>query len=334
MPWLWRTVVPVPPDARIDRELFSDDDMLPLLIYERLRWSHPRSSYEESIRREQSLEPGPHAVLVLNSAWAQIFNGGIVQLLYNFGDRLGEAVPAAAFVGAPDYERLYRDVVDLLPGTGLPTEHYERSGRVEELQDDDAFCKRLEVLEDRYYELEEEIGTPIECALRYVHAHPEQFFLSEREAAADNDAFVARLVARVGPVERAGADELAAAEAEVGRPFPPLLRRLYMEVGAAGWGPERGFLSPRGDEGLVGAWRRARRDFHGPRAGDLWPDTLLPVIRATGGELICADASEPWLPLSRLSTSGPLGWYDGRPSFPRELFTLRGRLEDWLVAPD
>jgi len=257
----------------------------------------------------------------------------MVQLLYDFGHRLDEAVWAASLVGATEYEELLADVVDLLPaGERLPEDGMQRSNRVDELLDDAELDGRLESLEERYWQLEDEVGSPVDCALLYVREHPEQFFLTEAEAAEDLDAFVARLVARVGPVERAGEDELAAAEVELGRPVPPLLRRLYREVGRRGWGPEGGFLPPLGEDGLVAAWRRARRDFHGPEPGDAWPSTLLPIVAAGEGEVICADASEPRLRPARLPASGPGGWMMGRPSLPVEATSLRGWLEAWLRA--
>jgi hypothetical protein len=168
-----------------------------------------------------------------------------------------------------------------------------------------------------------------------VREHPEEFFLSEGEAAADSDDFVARLVARVGPRERAGADELAAAEAELGHPLPPLLRRLDTDVGAAGWGPEGGFLPLRGaDPGsVVAAWHWAHRELHGPLDTDVWPHTLVPAVSAREGGWICVDTRRPLLALLWLEASGPRSWLFGRPTLRHEASSLRGWLEDWLRAP-
>jgi Domain of unknown function (DUF4375)/SMI1 / KNR4 family (SUKH-1) len=319
------------PDVRIDRELVGDGDVLPLLISERLEWTCAPSSSEEL---RESLEEGPRAVLALEEAWRPIFDGGIVQLLYDFGHLVDEAVRAASVVGAPEYEELFGEVVELLPVEGLPPDRMERSDRVEDLLDDDEFDARLEALEERYWELDDEVGSPVDCALRFVWEHPEQFFLTELEAAEDRNAFVTRLVARVGPLERVSDDELATAEAELGRPLPGLLRVLYRDVGAGGWGPEDGLLPPLGEHGLMAAWRRARREFRGPDRGDVWPDTLLPIVRAAGGETICADASEPRLTLARLPASGPRAWAMGTPGLSNEASSLRGWLEAWLRAPD
>jgi hypothetical protein len=59
----------------------------------------------------------------------------------------------------------------------------------------------------------------------------------------------------------------------------------------------------------------------------------LPIVRAAGGEVIYADASEPHLPLSRWSVDGPLNWLMGKPHLRHEAFSLRGWLEAWLDRP-
>lgn len=244
---------------------------------------------------------------MLHEAWQAIFDGGMDQLLADFGHRLHEAAQAAALVGAPDYETLFREVAEARDDAG-----------------------RLEALEDRYWEREDEIGSPLDCALRYAQEHPDEFFLSEREAAQDVDAFLARLVARAGPVECAGADELEVVEAELGRPLPPLLRRLYADVGAHGWGPGRGFLAPAE---LMDIWQHATAAFRGPGPDDVWPDALLPIARAHDGAVFWVDAAEPRLRVVRVPATGPTGWIMGRPTQPFVTTSLRGWLEAWLRAP-
>ena len=226
-------------------------------------------------------------------------------------------------MGAPEYEELIADLIELLPDTEFPAEHHERSEFVDALLDEDPeLGDRLDAFDDRYDAIEQDIGSPYEFALRYAHRHPDQFFLSEHEAAADLDAFVARLAAVAGPVERATAERLAAARISL----PPLLARLYRDVGEGGWGPAGGFLTI---EEVVGAWEQARRAYRGPRPEDLWPHTLLPIVAGPAGELYCIDAREPHLDLVRLPLQGPRGWYDGQPTLPHEGASLRGWLESW-----
>jgi hypothetical protein len=208
-------------DARIDPELADDEYGIPLLMWERVGWDESAA---------QRLPPGQGAVLVLHDAWGEIFNGGMVQLLYNFGHRIDQAAPAARLLGLPEYEELFAAAAALVPEP-LPVEHYDRSLRVDDLLEDEDVDARLEALEERYYEIEDEAGSPVDCALSYVREHPDEFFLSAAEVAADLDDFVARLAARVGPITRARevSDELA-----------PLLQRLYREVGERGWGRRAG----------------------------------------------------------------------------------------------
>jgi len=85
------------------------------------------------------------------------------------------------------------------------------------------------------------------------------------------DEVIAHLRAKVGLT---GTPESVVAEAEtrLGFSLPPLLRRVYREVGPGGHGPGHGLLSidssGGGDDGLVG--------FHGRTATDpRWPGKIL-----------------------------------------------------------
>jgi SMI1/KNR4 family protein SUKH-1/uncharacterized protein DUF4375 len=303
---------------------------VPLLIGERLGWAYAPASGEELERLEQSLEPGPRMVLALTEAWTHLFGGGTVALLFSAGHKLSEFAALSRRAGAAEYESFFDDLIDLMPAEGLPADYMERSDRVEELVDDDAVDARLESLDDRYHDLEEAVGSPRDFALRYVHDHPQEFFLSEPEAAADVDAFIARLVARVGSAPRADERDLATAEAELDRPLPPLLRRLYLEVGAGGWGLDGGLLGPRE---VTAGWLRARRELHGPLATDAWPSTVLPIADTSAGGWICVGTQLPRLEVVRYDADSSLIWSDGRPVLRHEAFTLRGWLERWLWAP-
>ena len=320
-------------DARIDRaDLAADDEFgLPLLMRDRILWSVDEPHIEEAVLL-RSLAPGPRALLTLESAAGQTQNGGMLQFLYNTGDLAPDAVEAAELIGAREYVAFYADVVAELPEGGLSTDSEEREAVVDGLMDDGRFDDRLRELEDRFYALDAEVGTPLDLALRYVDEHPHEFFLSEQEAAADRDDFLLRLSAHVGAVPRASDDELEAAEAQLSRPLPPLLRRLYREVGAHGWGPAGGFLPLLGDgrESLVGSWAWAREEIHGPDPGEVWPDTMLPIVRLAAGDRFCVDASEPQLEVRRLELDRELSWYEGRPSMRWDAPSLRGWLETWL----
>lgn len=312
-------------DVRIDRAMLGDEQMLPLLIWERLRWGRELPAADHLLAN-RSLAPGPHALLILSRIEASIIEAGAAGVLFNEGHRLADAAEAARMVGAPAYEAALRDLLALLPPQGLPADHAERSGRVGELLDAGL---ALDELDARFDVIESDEGFPVDCALRYVQEHPQEFFLSEGEAAADVDDFVARLRAAVGRIARAKERELSAAERALGRPLPALVRRLYAEVGAAGWGPAAGFL-PLGD--VADVWARVRRELRGPAPGDAWPDATVPIVGGNAGGYFCVDTGHLHLRVVELPADGPPAWHDGRPSLPHAETTLRGWLEDWLLG--
>ena len=204
----------------------------------------------------RSLTPGPRALLTLETAAGQTENGGMLQFLHNAGDLAPDAVAAAELIGAPEYVAFHADVVAELPENALPTDVEERVALVDAPMDDGRFEDSLQELEDRFYALGAELGSPTELAWRYVQDHPQDFFLSEQEAADDRDDFLHRLSAHVGAVPRASGEGVEAAEAQLPRPLPPLLGD--------------------GRESLVGSWAWARAEIHGPGPGDVWPDTMSP----------------------------------------------------------
>jgi hypothetical protein len=74
----------------------------------------------------------------------------------------------------------------------------------------------------------------------------------------------------------ADAEQIAAAEARIGSPLPPLLRRALGEVADGGWGPGGGLLSAAGM-----ADRHAELRAEPPSETDEpWPEGLLPLVGA------------------------------------------------------
>jgi hypothetical protein len=263
-------------DGRIDRATLADDEDLPTLILTRLLWD---GGDEEALAR------GPRAVLLLSAATNEIYNGGTLQLVHNRGQDLGFMHDAAAMVRARPYKRFFRDLMrDALKNIQIPVELEDWA----ELAGQDIVA----AYDDRFYALEGKHGSPLDYALRYVHAHPGEFFLSETEVAADEDDFVRRLAARVGPLPGATDDDLAQ--------LPPLLRRLYREVGASGWGPAGGFRAPA----EVAAART---------------DTLLPIVDG-----FVADARTPALEVSPFEAERGIVFGPGGAA------TLRDWLECWM----
>jgi hypothetical protein len=136
---------------------------------------------------------------------------------------------------------------------------------------------------------------------------------------------------------------VAAAEATLGVRFPPLLARLYLEVGNGGFGPGFGILGlpPGGwtdDKGtnLVDLWQRYRDlpdDW--PVGRWRWPATLLPIAYYGDVVYACLDTSEPGCPVLDYDPSDldwdeddyPVGEED---CFERTADTLAEWLTDWL----
>ena len=79
---------------------------------------------------------------------------------------------------------------------------------------------------------------------------------------------------------------VAAAEAALGLAFPPLLARVYTEVGNGGFGPGRGLVPL---ERLVRETRRLRSGALLPR-NRAWPATLIAVVEMDPG-WTCVDVA-------------------------------------------
>jgi len=105
----------------------------------------------------------------------------------------------------------------------------------------------------------------------------------------------------------ATAAELDAAEEALGFPIPPLLRRLYAEVGNDGWGPDYGLGGvptagsvPDGND-LVGLYQLCtapERDLEDPEAQ--WPRGLVPLIALGCVSMECVDFLHPPYPVFKL----------------------------------
>ncbi|KAB2376922.1 SMI1/KNR4 family protein [Actinomadura montaniterrae] len=76
-----------------------------------------------------------------------------------------------------------------------------------------------------------------------------------------------------GELSCATQEQIREAEAMLGFPLPPLLARLYQEVGNGGFGPDYQLLPLIGSEGrtVVGAYREEQKPGR-------WPTGILPVL--------------------------------------------------------
>ena len=128
------------------------------------------------------------------------------------------------------------------------------------------------------------------------------------------EARAAGLIEKLPPLTPATLDMVEAGERELGYPFPPLLRRLYLEVANGGFGPGYGlFRLPLDDN----EWER-----------EWWSDTpsLLPLCHwgcAIYSFVDCADAD------------GAMWGWDPNPvpedDIGKALFREQGTFHEWLA---
>jgi len=160
------------PDFRIPRRALHDARPGPLAFAVIARmWNE----IEVPDDRYGRLNAGQRALFALEWADYEILNGGFAQLWSNsagwFGDDL---VGAAHRVGAPEYERVFRDAAALFPRGRVPRARDARQ-RITDRFDEDAVA----ALDARYDDFQYHRRTTLGLILgRYVRAHPKEFFAS------------------------------------------------------------------------------------------------------------------------------------------------------------
>jgi SMI1 / KNR4 family (SUKH-1) len=144
------------------------------------------------------------------------------------------------------------------------------------------------------------------------------------------------LVEPLPPLVPATAEAVAAAEDTIGFALPPLLRRLYLEVGDGGFGPGYGLLglSDGHSEGGHGAGNTAlglyRREHEGPARQPCLAPGLLPICSWGCGIYSFVDCSQP---------QGPMWGLDPNPvssdedALYAQGFNLAGWLGRWIDGP-
>jgi hypothetical protein len=129
-----------------------------------------------------------------------------------------------------------------------------------------------------------------------------------------------------GSLRQASVGEVQAAEAALGVALPPLLGRLYVEVGDGGFGPGRGLLSL---EALVGETRELRKGDVLPR-GRSWPGSLIQLVERDPG-WFCLDVASgaivEWDPEDLAERSSEERF---RRSFTESSPSLEAWLAKWL----
>ena len=123
---------------------------------------------------------------------------------------------------------------------------------------------------------------------------------------------------------------LAAAEASLGRPLPPTIRRVYGEVADGGFGPGSGLL---GLADAVATYHAFRVRPPMAPAGEAWPEWLLPILRYdVGVDAVDLETGSVvgWDPESLTERSGGPAW---RRTFQEVSPDLGAWLDEWVRAP-
>lgn len=118
---------------------------------------------------------------------------------------------------------------------------------------------------------------------------------------------------------RATAAEVERAEGALGLTLPPLLRRLYQEVGNGGFGPGAGILGL--DGGYLSCDGQSLVDLYLEYRGHGWPDGLLPLCDWGDAARSCVDAR---------SRDQRMVTQDERGGVTRTKYTLEEWLEAWV----
>ncbi|MCU0686483.1 MAG: SMI1/KNR4 family protein [Polyangiaceae bacterium] len=110
------------------------------------------------------------------------------------------------------------------------------------------------------------------------------------------------------------------AEAALGLTFPPLLSRLYREVGNGGFGPESGMVGLSG--GHVDSSGQTLVELYGAFRTEGWPRPLLPLWEWGGPAWACVDTR---------SSEGKIVTED-ESGATLTAFDLHSWLESWLLG--
>lgn len=122
--------------------------------------------------------------------------------------------------------------------------------------------------------------------------------------------------------------QLDAAEARLGFPLPPALRRVYAEVANGGFGPGGGLLPV---ERAVDAYAELTRVPYLPKAG-VWPTGLLPIGDVDPGYVtldVRSGRIVDWDPEDLTERSGERAW---EATFTEAASSLEAWLWAWLSA--
>lgn len=135
---------------------------------------------------------------------------------------------------------------------------------------------------------------------------------------------VAERAAQESSVEltRATPDQVREAETALGFPLPPLLARLYQEVGNGGFGPDYQLLP------LIGEGRTVVSSYHAEYVPGEWPAGVIPILDWGCAMYAAVDCTDPQGPVllyepNAVEDDWSIAWYEDAES-------LASWLQSWL----
>ncbi|MBO2460613.1 SMI1/KNR4 family protein [Actinomadura violacea] len=132
---------------------------------------------------------------------------------------------------------------------------------------------------------------------------------------------VAERVLQDGEPPRATSEQIKEAEAALGVPLPPLLSRLYREIGNGGFGPDYQLLPLTGSPSCTAAYEAERATGH-------WPAGVLPILDWGCGMYAAVDCTVPQAPVLLFEPNAVAD--DWTHAWFQDAESLSAWLETWL----
>jgi SMI1/KNR4 family protein SUKH-1 len=119
-------------------------------------------------------------------------------------------------------------------------------------------------------------------------------------------------------------EQISEAEAMLGFPLPPLLARLYREIGNGGFGPDYQIFPLIGPEG-----RTAVSVYQGELSPGRWPAGILPILDWGCGMYAAVDCTDPEAPVLLFEPNTVDD--DWRDAWFQDAESLADWLQTWLA---
>jgi hypothetical protein len=152
----------------------KDEDILWAVIEP--AWNDLRLAEEDERGMLATLTPGQRGLIGIDWLSKEVYNGGVHQFLTNpTGVVAHEALEGFRMVGAKRYAELLAAIAALFPGGRIPKNQEERVAAMNAVPEKNR-KRAFEKFDEDFYSLME-VDDPIAAfGIRYLEAHPEEFF--------------------------------------------------------------------------------------------------------------------------------------------------------------